>query len=312
MRPDLAVGPDDSLGLAYYTRAIVDNTVQNRRITFLRSTNGGTSFSSPVFLSSAAGQAYVPAVAFEPSGAIDVVWEEFDAGDVQSDVFVSRSTDGGATFSAPANLSANGGFSGSPANPWTAIGGPGRAAVSAGANGTLVVSWSDDTGSAVDLLLSTPRAAVLSNRPPVVSITSPAPGAMFEAGDPVRLHGFGDGPGRRCRHALLELRRRPHGDRAASPAPHAYARARRVPRDAHRARHERRSRDGLAHGQRDDAGCPASATRASSCPSVLEAAGVGGSHYTSEVTLVSRAGAADGRLPLLHGVRGCGHGLRDA
>ncbi|MEO8055954.1 MAG: sialidase family protein, partial [Acidobacteriota bacterium] len=92
--PDLAAGPDDSIGLAFYMRPIVANVIQNRQIAFARSTNGGASFSSPVFLSSAADQSYVPALVFESSGAIDVAWEGFDANDVQSDVRVARSTDG--------------------------------------------------------------------------------------------------------------------------------------------------------------------------------------------------------------------------
>ncbi len=286
--PDLATGPDDSLGLAFYTRPVVAGTLQDRQITFLRSTNGGAAFSSPVFLSTAADQSYVPAVVFEASGAIDVAWEEIDANDVQSDVFVARSTDGGKTFSAPANLSSDGGFSGSLGDPADGIGGPGRAAVSAGANGTLVVSWADDTGGALDLFVSTPRAAVISNHAPVPSITSPAPNATFEAGAPVTFTGsatdadgdavtltwdFGDGK----------------GGVGASPAAHPYA----VPGSFTVTLTARDPNGGVGAATLTvNVTVPSSGAATSLLvPVVLEASGVGGSRYTSDVTLVSRAAA---------------------
>jgi hypothetical protein len=285
--PDLAVGPDDSLGLAFYTRAVAGAVLQNRQITFMRSTNGGAAFSSPVLLSTAADQSFVPAVAFEASGAIDVAWEEFDGNDVQSDAYVARSTDGGKTFSAPVNLSANGGFSGSAADPVDGIGGPGRVAVCAGASGTLVVSWSDDTGAALDVLLSTPRGATISNRPPVPVITSPAPNATFEAGAAVTFIGsatdpdgdavtltwdFGDGKG-----AI-----------GPTPAPHPYA----VPGAYQVTLTARDPNGGVGTAVLTvNATAPASGGTATSLlvPVVLEAAGVGGSHYTSDLTVVSRA-----------------------
>ncbi len=287
--PDLATGPDDSVGLAFYTRPVVAGTLQNRQITFLRSTNGGAAFSSPVFLSTAADQSYVPAVSFEASGAIDVAWEEFDASDVQSDVFVARSTDGGKTFSAPANLSSDGGFSGSAGDPADGIGGPGRAAVSAGANGTLVVSWADDSGGVLDLFVSTPRATVVSNHAPVPTITSPTPGSTFEAGAPVTFTGsatdadgdavtlawdFGDGK----------------GATGASPIPHPYA----LPGSYAVTLTARDPNGGAGSATLTvDVTVPASGGAATSLlvPVVLEAAGLGGSRYTSDLTLVSRAAA---------------------
>jgi PKD repeat protein len=286
--PDLAVGPDDSLGLAFYAGATVSSSlVQNRRIVFQRSTNGGAAFSSSVFLSNAADQAYVPAVAFEPSGAIDVVWEEFDANDVQSDVFVARSTDGGATFSPPANLSANGGFSGSAADPADGIGGPGRAAVSTGANGIVFVSWADDTGAALDLFLSSPRAAVISNHAPVPVITSPSANATFESGASVAFAGSAtdaDGDSVTLSWAFGD------GTTATGPAPnpHVYA----VPGAYSVTLTARDPNGGVGTATLTvNVTAPASGSPSTSLlvPVVLEAAGVGGSHYSSDLTLVSRA-----------------------
>jgi hypothetical protein len=286
--PDLATGPDDSLGLAFCGLTVTGGAIgANRQIAFSRSTNGGAAFSSPVLLSSPADQAYVPAVAFEASGAIDVVWEEFDANDVQSDALVARSTDGGTTFSAPANLSANGGLSGSSADPVDGIGGPGRVAVSAGANGTLVVSWADDTGGALDLFVSTPRAALISNHAPVPSITSPAPSATFEAGAPVTFTGtaadadgdtvtltwdFGDGA----------------GATGGSPSPHPYG----APGAYAVTLTARDPNGGVGAATLTvNVTVPSSSGEATNLlvPVVLEASGVGGSRYTSDVTLVSRA-----------------------
>jgi PKD repeat protein len=286
--PELAVGPDDSLALAYYTRPIVSSTLQNRQITFMRSTNGGTSFSTPVLLSSAADQAYIPAVAFEPSGAIDVAWEEFDANDAQSDVFVARSTDGGVTFSTPVNVSSDGGFSGSAADPVDSIGGPGRAAVSAGPGGTLVVSWSDDTGSALDLLVATPRAAGLSNRAPVPAITSPAPGATFEAGFPVAFAGSATDPDGDPVTLTWDFG---DGKSAIGPNPPAHPYA--VPGAYHVTLTARDPNGGVGSAAITvNATAPAAGGAETSLllPVVLEASGVGGSRYTSEVTLAARAG----------------------
>lgn len=284
--PDLAIGPDDSVGLAFYARAIVNNAAQNRQIAFRRSTDGGATFSSPALISTAADHAYVPAVAFEASGAIDVAWEEFDANDVQSDVFVARSTDGGTTFAPPVNLSRNGGFSGSSADPVNGIGGPGRAAVSPGANGTVVVSWSDDSGAALDLFVSTPLAALISNRPPVPTITNPAPNAGFEIATPVTFTGSATDPDGDSVTLTWDF----GGGRTATgptPPPVPFATY-----GAHAVTLTARDSNGAIGTATVTINIPAIPATFGDAhlfvPVVLEAAGLGGSRYTSEVTLVSR------------------------
>lgn len=82
---------------------------------FSRSTDGGATFSAPQNLSSGipAFTRLWPEIALDPSGNINVVWtNEFQAqpgGPLTVDVYYSRSSDGGATFSAPLNLSQDGG-----------------------------------------------------------------------------------------------------------------------------------------------------------------------------------------------------------
>ncbi len=76
-----------------------------------------------------------PEVAYY-NGIVHVVWEGYAPG-VQADVFYSRSTDNGVTFSVPVNLSASA----------TAAYGSFRPQVTAGANGVFVGWNSEDTNA---------------------------------------------------------------------------------------------------------------------------------------------------------------------
>jgi len=84
-----------------------DDTASNSNILFSRSTDGGMSFSLPMNLSNTLGCAFNPVMALDASGNINVVWQDrSDCKSVTSNIFFSRSTDGGVTFSpAPVNLS---------------------------------------------------------------------------------------------------------------------------------------------------------------------------------------------------------------
>ena len=78
-------------------------------IFFSRSTDGGTTFSTPLKVSNDSGTSSFPQIALAPSGNIDVIWNDNSPG--YTAVFFSRSADGGATFSSPTNISAPaGGF----------------------------------------------------------------------------------------------------------------------------------------------------------------------------------------------------------
>jgi PKD domain len=205
------------------------------------------------------------------------------------DILASRSTDGGKTFAPPVNLSGTRGLSGSVANPLESAGGSGRAVASVSGS-TLLVSWLDDSPANPDIFfLSFDPAAALSNRPPVVSasLVTPVPaeagttvvvavGVVDPDGDPfVVTTDFGDGTGGAVVTGVGNLS-------------HVYA----VP-----GTYTITVTATDSHGAVGSATVPPfrivepSASGASLLlPVVLDAPGLGGSRYASEVTIASRAG----------------------
>jgi flagellar hook assembly protein FlgD len=99
-------------------------------IMYLRSTDGGASFSTPVALTAVAGEATLPSVAADNAGNVYVAWQ-LRQGD-ERDVHMARSSDFGATFSASSNITNNSGIS---------IG----ADLFVDAAGTLYMVWQDTT-----------------------------------------------------------------------------------------------------------------------------------------------------------------------
>jgi len=104
--PQIAV---DAAGTIYM--AWEDDTANfNSNILFSRSTDGGVTFlptPAPKQVSNSLGCSFSPVMAVDAGGNINIVWE--DSGDCSfrtSNIFFSRSTDGGVTFSTPTNLSA--------------------------------------------------------------------------------------------------------------------------------------------------------------------------------------------------------------
>jgi hypothetical protein len=80
-----------------------DDTANNSNILFSRSTDGGATFSAPRNLSNSSGYSFNPRLVVDSHGGINVVWVDNTPGN--QDIFFSHSTDGGATFSIPQNLS---------------------------------------------------------------------------------------------------------------------------------------------------------------------------------------------------------------
>src|SRR5216684_4096617 len=82
-----------------------DDTNTNSNILFSRSTDGGATFSPPKGVSNSAGFSFNPRVAVDTGGTINVVWQDSPDFFRTSNVFFSRSSDAGNTFSTPMNLS---------------------------------------------------------------------------------------------------------------------------------------------------------------------------------------------------------------
>ena len=103
--PQIAV---DAAGNIYM--AWEDDTANNSNILFSRSTDGGVTFlQTPAAkqVSNSLGCSFSPVMAVDAGANINIVWEDSpDCSFGTSNIFFSRSTDGGMTFSAPTNLSA--------------------------------------------------------------------------------------------------------------------------------------------------------------------------------------------------------------
>lgn len=89
-----------------------DDMPGNPEIFYTRSTDNGQSFTAPHNLSKNPGRSVSPAAAVEGSN-VYVVWDENTPG--TREIFYARSSDGGASFSAPQNLSKTPSFSAAPA-----------------------------------------------------------------------------------------------------------------------------------------------------------------------------------------------------
>jgi len=116
----------------------VDNTPGHFDVFFSRSTDRGATFSAAQNISNNPGGTSGPQIAVDSSGNIDVVWS---GNTPNADIFFSRSTDGGASFSAPQNISNNAGNST----------GPLMAVDSAG---NINVTWADTTPGRADVFFS--------------------------------------------------------------------------------------------------------------------------------------------------------------
>ncbi len=104
------------------------------RILFARSTDLGLSFSEPLDVSKSSGIAFDPEIAVDTKDAINVAWQDTASG--QSAIMFSRSTDGGASFSAPKKIS-------------TGSGSATEAAIATDSSDRISITWVDEsTGTA--------------------------------------------------------------------------------------------------------------------------------------------------------------------
>ena len=100
--PRLGMDSGGNLNLVYG-----DTTGGVRRVLFLRSTDEGETFSAPRPVSGDSNAAFEPEIAVTPGDAINVAWE--DAASGTSAILFARSTDNGATFSSPKQVSRDAG-----------------------------------------------------------------------------------------------------------------------------------------------------------------------------------------------------------
>ncbi len=144
--PSVAVS-GNTVVVAWY-----DETPENREIFLARSTDGGKTFASPVNLSNNAGFSISPSVAASGNSVV-VAWHDETPGN--SEIFLSRSTDAGKTFTPPVNLSNNAGFSFS-AFPSVAVLGD-----------SVFVAWHDQTPGNFEIFLARSTDGGKTFTPPV-------------------------------------------------------------------------------------------------------------------------------------------------
>ena len=96
-------------------------------------------FSAPKNVSNNTDFSFTPQMAVDSAGNIYAVWEDDTANN--SNILFSRSTDGGATFSTPRNLSNTSGFSFNPR-------------IFVDSNNNINVVWEDDTPGNLDVFYS--------------------------------------------------------------------------------------------------------------------------------------------------------------
>ena len=96
--PDIAIDRSDSINIVW------QDTGPGRSVAmFTRSTDSGRSFSEPLPISSGPGNATEPHIAADAAGRLHAAWVDSSVGDHQ--IFYSRSTDNGATWSTAVNVS---------------------------------------------------------------------------------------------------------------------------------------------------------------------------------------------------------------
>jgi BNR repeat-like domain len=108
LNPAVAVGNDVHVVWEYSA----GQTGSESKLEYTRSTDGGATFTDPVNLDTDNADSYEPAIAASGNN-VYVAWSGYLGGNYE--IFYTRSTDGGATFTDPVNLSVNNANSYAPA-----------------------------------------------------------------------------------------------------------------------------------------------------------------------------------------------------
>ena len=165
--PRVAVDKSDAVYLTFYNRA-VSATGLNREVMFRKSTDGGSTFSPAADVSTNDGQSMFPSLVVDARGRVSVLWQD-DSGNDQGDTFYAHSADGGKTFGVPVNLSSNPGVSTNPAGAADAL-------------GNLLVMWTDDSSANTEVFSAW---APTGDSAPTAAIAPLPGGNSFDAGEPV-------------------------------------------------------------------------------------------------------------------------------
>ena len=110
--PAIAIDSDDHIHVIW-----ADNTPGNREIYYKRSTDAGTTWSTAKRLTWTTGESLSPAIAIDSTGIIYVAWSDLITESFvdQTEIYGSRSTDGGMTWSGAQRLTWTSGYTYYPA-----------------------------------------------------------------------------------------------------------------------------------------------------------------------------------------------------
>jgi hypothetical protein len=180
--PQVAIDKSDNVLITFYDRFAPTSLFFNREIVVIKSTDHGATFGPHVNVSNNSGQSTFPSLIVGSQGQLSVAWED-TTDDPQRDVLVARSTDGGATWGPPINLS------GDPGVSFGAFGG-------SDANGNLLIAWTDDSGANTDVFVASLSPSLLG--PPDFSMGTSSAALTVQRGTRVniavtinRIAGFG-------------------------------------------------------------------------------------------------------------------------
>ena len=127
--PSIASDSQGHLHVAFEGKESDKNVVD---IFYSESSDNGKSWTSPKDISGTPGNSSHPDIAVEGGGGIDVVWTDTTSGEKTPDIYFSRSTDDGKTWTQATDISHTSGASTEPA-------------VATGPDNSIHVLWSDTT-----------------------------------------------------------------------------------------------------------------------------------------------------------------------
>ena len=149
--PQLATDANGNISIVWRENTPPDF---NRDIYFVRSSDAGVTFSSPVNLSNNFGNSNAPWLNLDAAGNINVSWEDTTPG--TSQILFTQSTDSGVTFSPAQNVSHDTGSA-------TGV------QVGSDMNSNLNLIWTDNASGVSQVLYSRHSAPQKANQPPVAN-----------------------------------------------------------------------------------------------------------------------------------------------